>query len=118
MLTGETWVVWERNVKSGGCWVQAEDSSRVWLTPREMDMLDRVALGLQSSDIARQLFVSEKTVKAHLSGAMRKLGAHTRTRAAVLYVLASPQRSAARFGPQASPPGEDDREMAEAAVPD
>ena len=104
-------------MKNGGCWVRAEDASRVWLTPREMDMLDGVALGLQSSDIARRLFVSEKTVKAHLAGAMRKLGAHTRTRAAVLYVLASPERSAARFGPHVSLPGETAApEMAEAAA--
>lgn len=89
-------------MKNTGCWATGEHGNRVWLTPREMDMLDGVALGLQTRGIARSHFLSEKTVKAHLSMAMRKLGAHTRSRAVVLYLLASPRR-AARFGPQAPP---------------
>lgn len=86
-------------MKNAGCWATAEHGNRVWLTAREMDMLDGVALGLQTKAIAGRHFLSEKTVKAHLSLAMRKLGAHTRSRAVVLYLLSS-SLPAARFGPQ------------------
>ena len=106
----------ERVVKNAGCWATAEHGNRVWLTPREMDMLDGVALGLQTRAIARQHFVSEKTVKAHLSMAMRKLGAHTRSRAVVLYLLASPRRAVGRFGPQGPRAGARAPEMAEATA--
>ena len=86
-------------MKNAGCWATGEHGNRVRLSAREMDMLDGVAFGLQTRAIARRHFVSEKTVKAHLSVAMRKLGAHTRSRAVVLYLVASPRR-AARFRPQ------------------
>lgn len=103
MMVGGLGPFGERAVKKAGCWATGEHGNRVWLTAREMDMLDGVALGLQTRAIARQHFLSEKTVKAHLSMAMRKLGAHTRSRAVVLYLLASPRRAVARFGPQVMP---------------
>lgn len=51
------------------------------LTNREMQMLVLLAKGEPNKTIARQLFVSENTVKFHLKNIYVKLGAKTRTQA-------------------------------------
>ena len=51
------------------------------LTPREHDVLSLVADGLRNKDIARELGVSEHTVKFHLAAVFGKLGASSRTEA-------------------------------------
>ena len=51
------------------------------LTNRELAILKLVAEGLSNLDIASQLFVTEKTVKFHLSNIYRKLGVGNRTEA-------------------------------------
>jgi DNA-binding NarL/FixJ family response regulator len=51
------------------------------LTPRQMDVLHRVIQGKSNKVIARELDVSEGTVKAHLSSVLRALGARSRTEA-------------------------------------
>jgi two-component system NarL family response regulator len=48
------------------------------LTPRELEVVRYVAMGLKNADIARQLFISEETVKAHLSRVFGKLRVHDR----------------------------------------
>jgi DNA-binding CsgD family transcriptional regulator len=48
------------------------------LTARELEVLALVAEGLRNADIARKLFVSEKTVGHHVSAILRKLDARTR----------------------------------------
>ncbi|MEI3843838.1 MULTISPECIES: response regulator transcription factor [unclassified Microbacterium] len=48
------------------------------LTPRELDVLTRAAAGLSNRDLARELHVSEATVKTHLHHAFTKLGADNR----------------------------------------
>lgn len=53
------------------------------LTPREIEVLELVADGQQNKAIARQLDISENTVKSHLNAVLRKLDAHSRTEAAV-----------------------------------
>lgn len=55
------------------------------LTEREAEVMDRVSLGLSNAEIAAALFVCESTIKSHLIAVNRKLGAHNRTLAAVLY---------------------------------
>lgn len=56
------------------------------LTEREMEVLRLVAAGSSNKDIARKLFISEKTVKNHLSNIFQKIGVADRTQAA-LYAL-------------------------------
>jgi predicted ATPase/DNA-binding CsgD family transcriptional regulator len=51
------------------------------LSPRERAVLRLVAKGMPSKQIGRELAVSERTVKAHVTGAMNKLGAFTRAQA-------------------------------------
>jgi DNA-binding NarL/FixJ family response regulator len=51
------------------------------LTPREIEILGLVAAGGQSAEIARRLWVTEQTVKFHLSNIYRKLGVSNRTEA-------------------------------------
>ena len=43
------------------------------LTPREMEVLQALARGLRNEDIARELVISEKTVKTHLTSVFSKL---------------------------------------------
>jgi DNA-binding NarL/FixJ family response regulator len=51
------------------------------LTRRELEILRLVAEGLSNGRIARQLWVTEQTVKFHLSNIYRKLGVTNRTEA-------------------------------------
>ena len=52
------------------------------LTGREREVLALLRNGLSNKGIARQLNLSEVTVKTHLSNAFRKLGVHNRVQAA------------------------------------
>jgi DNA-binding NarL/FixJ family response regulator len=56
------------------------------LTPREGEVLARIAEGRSNREIARLLGLSEKTVKAHVSSVLAKLGVQDRTQAAVYAV--------------------------------
>jgi DNA-binding NarL/FixJ family response regulator len=51
------------------------------LTARELEILRWVAAGESNGSIARQLFVTEQTIKFHLSNIYRKLGVANRTQA-------------------------------------
>lgn len=53
------------------------------LTARERQVLDLVAEGLSNKQIGERLFISGKTASVHVSAILRKLGASTRTEAAV-----------------------------------
>ena len=57
------------------------DAGHGKLTPREFEILRLVASGASNSLIARQLWVTEQTVKFHLSNVYRKLGVANRTEA-------------------------------------
>ena len=56
------------------------------LTKRELEVLSLLARGYANKGIARELFVSEKTAKTHVSNILAKLGVTDRTQAAVYAV--------------------------------
>lgn len=51
------------------------------LSKREYEVLKEVALGLSNQEIAEKLFVSESTIKTHVSNLLLKLNAKRRTQA-------------------------------------
>jgi DNA-binding NarL/FixJ family response regulator len=53
------------------------------LSPREREVLERVAAGLPNKLIAARLGISEKTVKAHLTRVFERIGVTDRTQAAL-----------------------------------
>jgi DNA-binding NarL/FixJ family response regulator len=56
------------------------------LTPRELDVLNLIALGLPNKGIADRLGISDQTVKFHVAAIIGKLGAGNRTEAVRLAV--------------------------------
>jgi two-component system, NarL family, response regulator LiaR len=58
------------------------------LTPREREVLELIAQGRPNKLIARELEISEKTVKAHVGRVLEKLGVTDRTQAALYAVRA------------------------------
>ena len=56
------------------------------LTDREMEVLRLVAQGLNNRDIAKELFISENTVKNHIRNILEKLHLHSRMEAVVYAV--------------------------------
>lgn len=53
------------------------------LTRREMELLGLLARGRRNREIAQMLFISEKTVRNHVSNIMRKTGLKDRTQVAL-----------------------------------
>lgn len=53
------------------------------LSDRELEVLRLIAKGMLNKEIAKTLFISEKTVKNHISNIFRKLKVSDRTQAAV-----------------------------------
>jgi DNA-binding NarL/FixJ family response regulator len=60
----------------------ADSEQTLDLSPRELEVLEAVANGLSNREIASKLWVSEPTVKFHLTNVYRKLGVTNRTQAA------------------------------------
>src|ERR671917_2469408 len=87
-----------RTVHAGGSLLQPDVTARLLahigrndegaradqLTPRELEVLGLISQGLQNSEIAAQLFVTERTVKFHVSSILAKLGADNRTEAVAI----------------------------------
>ena len=60
-----------------------QESSLNELTSREVEVIRLVALGRSNREIALELFISEKTVKTHISNLLAKLNLEHRTQLAI-----------------------------------
>ncbi|MFF7214849.1 response regulator [Streptomyces sp. NPDC008238] len=63
---------------------EPQDEALSGLTPREREILELIGEGLTNRQIGERLFLSEKTVKNHISRMLGKLGVERRIQAAVL----------------------------------
>lgn len=61
--------------------IDANSIRQSGLSPRELEILSLIANGHSNNEIAEQLFVSESTVKKHVSNVLVKLDAKRRTQA-------------------------------------
>lgn len=63
--------------------VRGSDETRT-LSLRELEVLELIAEGYSSGDIARALWISEETVRTHVRRILRRLGARTRAHAVAI----------------------------------
>ena len=82
-----------RTVHGGGALLHPSVAARLMdelaadpLTPREREVLVLIGRGMSNKLIARELGIAEKTVKAHVSAVLAKLGVADRTQAALYAV--------------------------------
>lgn len=68
------------------------------LTVRELEVLDCVALGMSNKEIADALFITEQTVKNHMTSVLRKLQAEDRVQA----ILSAVRRGWVMISPRGS----------------
>lgn len=73
-------------VQQGDQEITKEDTPFSDLTPREHEILCLLAEGLSNKVIAKNLGISDGTVKLHVKSILRKLGIHSRVEAAVMAV--------------------------------
>jgi NarL family two-component system response regulator LiaR len=80
--TREVMVIKEVTVPAPTTFVRdAAQVAALGLTPRELEILEQIAAGKSTREIADALFVSENTVKTHASRVYDKLGVSRRTQA-------------------------------------
>ena len=84
-----------RIVNEGGSLLQPVIASKLFnqlsndsekLSAREIEVLQQVAKGLTNQEIGKKLFISERTVKFHVSSILQKLNASNRTEAVQIAV--------------------------------
>lgn len=81
-LTKSKEVVVVREVAVAGAFVRNDAKvAELGITPRELEILEQIAKGLSTREIAAALFVSENTVKTHASRLFDKLNVNRRTQA-------------------------------------
>jgi DNA-binding NarL/FixJ family response regulator len=62
---------------------QVVSPEQLGLTHREFEIVNQIACGASNKEIAERLFISEKTVKNHVSNILRKMELEDRTQVAV-----------------------------------
>jgi len=62
---------------------EGQETGKGQLTKREYEILTLIADGLNNKEIANTLFISEKTVKNHVSNIFKKINVSDRTQAAI-----------------------------------
>ncbi len=65
---------------------QHADEQVSLLSPREEELLQHIADGLATSEVAEKMYISQKTVKNHLASIYEKLQARDRTQAVLMAV--------------------------------
>ena len=75
-----------RRLRSQSSSVDAAETIRAELSDREIEVLKLIANGKDNAQIARELFISPKTVKNHISNILMKLQIDNRIQAAVYAV--------------------------------
>ena len=63
--------------------IETEKSKLEELSNRENEVLELLAQGMSNRDIAEELYISEKTVKNHVSSILRKFSVNDRTQAVI-----------------------------------
>ena len=71
----------QNNSSSSNKVIDFKKIEQLGLSKREYEVLKEVALGLSNQEIANKLFVSESTIKTHVSNLLVKLNAKRRTQA-------------------------------------
>ncbi|WP_329281848.1 response regulator transcription factor [Streptomyces sp. NBC_01451] len=84
MLDPETTARLMRSLRADPVQTPAVPSELASLSPRERDILALIGDGLTNREIGKRLYLSEKTVKNHISRLLAKLGVQRRVQAAVL----------------------------------
>ncbi len=78
------WRRWLEEMRAFLPAVPAEGAAFTGLTPRERELVELIAQGLNNAQIATRLALSEKTVRNHITSIFSKLQAENRSRAIVL----------------------------------
>jgi DNA-binding NarL/FixJ family response regulator len=103
VLTGQRYIpkallsIQNDSAQDEGDLQQTADGVTELLTERQLDILKLIAKGLSNKLIARELFLSENTVKVHVSAILRALSLSNRTQAGLvgqkLEIIKATQRS-------------------------
>jgi DNA-binding NarL/FixJ family response regulator len=80
-VSGNVLHVSSRHAGDRSARARASAAENLALTPRELEVLQLMAAGSSNGEIAQTLWVTEQTVKFHLSNIYRKLGVANRTEA-------------------------------------